>query len=247
MPETPYSGQNRWFSVSIRPWNLMDDLEKQYGISFMLLQALCQITQPSVKSNSSHRPESPNSDQNWQFLVPCNIEILWMTLKNNRASLLCYFKHCASFHNHRWIQARVTVQKHPIWVKICDFFVRPDLQIWWMISKTIGHLFYATSSFVHHFVVIYKFQLEFRSGNDQIGAKFVLISVTLTFDLWPCPSAWTSHVSLVITPRSFMMIRSEEHSEKGVTDTQPHRQTHRQADRQADGRTKVFLELLGRS
>ena len=51
------------------------------------------------------------------------------------------------------------------------------------LEKTTGHLFYATSSFVHHFITIGEFKLELRSGNAQIGAKFVLTSVTLTFDL----------------------------------------------------------------
>ena len=34
------------------------------------------------------------------FFLPCDLEILQMTLKNNRASLLCYFKLCAAFHSH---------------------------------------------------------------------------------------------------------------------------------------------------
>ena len=34
-----------------------------------------------------------------------------MTLKNNRAPLLCYFKLCVSFHSHPWIQPEVTVRK----------------------------------------------------------------------------------------------------------------------------------------
>ena len=51
----------------------------------------------------------------------------------------------------------------------------------------------------------------------------VLTSVTLTFDLWPWPFAWTSFLSMVITPENFMIIRWWEHSQKGV--------------RQTDGRT----------
>ena len=42
--------------------------------------------------------------------------------------------------------------------------------------------------------------------------------VTLTFDIWPWPFAWTSLLSLVITPENFMMIRWWKHSQKGVTD-----------------------------
>ena len=48
--------------------------------------------------------------------------------------------------------------------------------------------------------------------------SWVLNNVTLTFDLWPCHFAWTSLLSLVITPENFMMTRWWEHGEKGVTD-----------------------------
>ena len=50
--------------------------------------------------------------------------------------------------------------------------------------------------------------------------SWVLTSVTLTFDLWPWPFAWTLLWSLVITPENFMMIRWWKHSEKGGTDGQ---------------------------
>ena len=57
-----------------------------------------------------------------RFLEPCDLEIWCLTLKNNRAPLLCYFKPYVSFRSHRWIQAGVTVRKCSIWVKIDDFF-----------------------------------------------------------------------------------------------------------------------------
>ena len=38
------------------------------------------------------------------FSTPCDLEIWQMTLINNRAPLLCYFKLCASFHNYLCIQ-----------------------------------------------------------------------------------------------------------------------------------------------
>ena len=66
-------------------------------------------------------PETPNLGQIRRFLEPCDLEIWRMTLKNNRAPLLCYLKLYASFCNHRWIQAGVTIRKRPIWVKIDDF------------------------------------------------------------------------------------------------------------------------------
>ena len=46
------------------------------------------------------------------MFVPCDLEISWMTLKNNRAPLLCYFKIWASFRSHLWIQTGVTVRKN---------------------------------------------------------------------------------------------------------------------------------------
>ena len=68
--------------------------------------------------------QSGNTQLGWKsaIFVACDLEIRRMTLKNNRASLLCYFKLCASFHIHQWIQTGVTVRKHPIRVKIGDFW-----------------------------------------------------------------------------------------------------------------------------
>ena len=191
----------------------------------MLCQALCIISKPSKNSNWSYSPEMLNSVQNWPFFVPCELGIWWMTLKNNRALLLCYFpanwrsrsasvcftfvrnivfqhkinfcvdvelivrftcvwlcvicvsfefilgscvftlslrcfrahgelkmvsnqhivntknpentlepicwvKLCVSFHSHQSIQTGVIVWKRPIRVKINDFFVPCDLEIW---------------------------------------------------------------------------------------------------------------------
>ena len=43
-------------------------------------------------------PETPNLGQNQWCFVPCDLEIWWMTLENNRASLLCCFKLCAGVY-----------------------------------------------------------------------------------------------------------------------------------------------------
>ena len=58
-----------------------------------------------------------------------------------------------------------------------------------------------------------------------------LTSVTLSFDLWPCTFAWTSLLSLVITPENFMMIRWWKLCEKGVTDGRIDGRTGGRADR----------------
>ena len=120
--------------------------------------------------NWSYSPETLNSGQNRRFFfVPCDLESWWMTSENNRAPLLYYVKLCASFQIHRWIQTGVAVRKLPIWVKIGDFYVPVTLKFNGWPWKTIGHLFYAASSFVHHFIAIIEFQLELQSGNMQFG------------------------------------------------------------------------------
>ena len=73
------------------------------------------------KLRPAYSPETPNLGQNRWCFVPCDLEIWWMTLENNRAPLLCCFKLCATFHSHRWIQTEVAVRNRPIWVKFDDF------------------------------------------------------------------------------------------------------------------------------
>ena len=46
--------------------------------------------------------------------VPCDLEILGVTLKNNRAPLLYHIKLCPSFQSYRWIQTSVTTRKSSI-------------------------------------------------------------------------------------------------------------------------------------
>ena len=82
------------------------------------------------KLRPAYSPKTPNLGQNRWYFVPCNHEIWWMTLENNRASLFCYFKLCATFHSHRWIQTGVTVRKRPIWVKFDDLNSTIFLAVW---------------------------------------------------------------------------------------------------------------------
>ena len=94
--------------------------------------------------------------------------------------LLYYIKLCASFQIHQWIETGVTVRKRPIKVKIDNFFSHLTLQFDLWPWTTIGHLFYATSNFVHHFVAIGEFKLELQSGNAQFGWNS-----TILWAVWP--------------------------------------------------------------
>ena len=62
------------------------------------------------------------------------------------------------------------------------FFVPCDLEIWQMPLEKIGHLFYITSSFVHHFTIS-EFKLELPSGNDQFGSKLVIFFVLCDLEI----------------------------------------------------------------
>ena len=145
----------------------MDDL-------FYITSSFVHHLKPSVKSNWSYCPETLNSSQNRQFFVPCDLEIWWITLKNNRTTLLCYIKMCASFKNHRWIQTAVTVWKRSIRVKIGGFLSRVTLKFDGWPWKTIGHLFYVASSFMPHFIAIGEFKLKLQSGSPQFGSKLAI-------------------------------------------------------------------------
>ena len=57
--------------------------------------------------------------------------------------------------------------------------------------KTTGHLFYAHSSFLHHFVAIHELQFELQSRNGPIG--FCLCDL----DLWPLTLTFCMDITFV--------------------------------------------------
>ena len=103
-------------------------------------------------------------------------------------------------------------------------FLEPcDLEIWRMTLQNNRAPLLSSiklyASFHHHMWIQTGVTVRKR-------LSWVVTSVTLTFDLWPWPFAWTSLLSLVTTPENFMMMWWWEHSQKGVTDGQ----TDRRAD-----------------
>ena len=144
---------------------------------------------PPVKQGKSEgfdscdRPSNLKLDSNHQFFHLCDREIWWTTLQNNRAPLLCYFKLCASFRTHWWIQTWVTVRKRSIRVKINNFLSCVTYKFYGRPSKTIGHLFYADSSFVHHSVAIGEFKLKLQSGNAQSGSNLMIFRAVRPWNL----------------------------------------------------------------
>ena len=117
-------------------------------------------------------------------------------------------------------------------------FLEPcDLEIWRMTLKNnkspLLSIIKLYASFHHHMWI--------QTGvTVRKWLSGVLTSVTLTFYLWPWPFAWTSLLSLVITPENFMMIRWWEHGGTGVTDGQ----TDRRTDRRTDGLNQSYSCLV---
>ena len=66
------------------------------------------------------------------------------------------------------------------------------------LEKTIRHLFYATSSFAHHFKSIGEFKPELQSWNSQFGSK-----LSFFLFLWP----WNSMDDLVKQKDTFSILR----------------------------------------
>ena len=117
-------------------------------------------------------------------------------------------------------------------------FLEPcDLEIWRMTLKNnrapLLSIIKLYASFHHHMWIQTRVTVRKR-------LSWIVTSVTLTFDLWPWPFAWTSLLSLVITPENFMMIRWWEHGEKGVTDGR----TDGQTDGQTDGLNQSYSCLV---
>ena len=73
------------------------------------------------------------------------------------------------------------------WIQIINFSARVTVKFDGWPQKTIGHLFYATLSFVHHFVAIDEFKLELQSGNAQSGSNSTIFRAVQPWNLTDDP------------------------------------------------------------
>ena len=134
-------------------------------------------------------PPALQSYSNWITIVDFTAR---MTLKFDGwpRKIIEHVSYTASSYVHHFksiSEFKLTVQKHPIWVKLNDFFSRVTLKLYGWPWKTKGHLFYATSSFVHHFVAIGEFKLELQYGNAKFGSNSTIFRAVwpwnLTYDI----------------------------------------------------------------
>ena len=100
----------------------------------------------------------------------------WKTIRHllyTTSSFVHHFKAISEFKLA--LQSRNT-----IWVKISEFLSHVTLKFDRWTWKPIGHLFYTTSSFLHHLIAINEFKLELQSGNAQLASKSIIFCT-----VWP--------------------------------------------------------------
>ena len=150
---------------------------------------MCIISNPSVNANISYSPETLNSGQNQRFLSRVNFKFdgwPWKTIGH-----LFYFYATSSLVHHSVAIDEFKLELHSgnaqFGSKSTIVFSRVTLKFEGWLSKTIRRLFYATSSFGHHFVAIGEFKLELQCGNAQFGSKSTICfsHVTLKVNGWP--------------------------------------------------------------
>ena len=167
-------------------------------------------------------PSNLKLDSNRPFFSPCDLEIWWMTSKNNRALLLYKVKLCASFQFHQWIQTGVTVRKPSIRVKIGEFGpawlwnLTNDLE---KIKGTSSILHLVCASFKSHGWIQTGVSIRKRSIRVKMGN--FLSRVSLKFNRWPWKSkghlsyaAW-SYVHHFIAIGKFKLDLQSENAQFG--------------------------------
>ena len=75
---------------------------------------------------------------------------------------------------------RPIVRKRPIWVNIGDVLYRVTLKFDGWPWKIKGHLSFAVSNFVQHYITIGELKLELQSGNAQFGSNLTIFRA-----VWP--------------------------------------------------------------
>ena len=133
------------------------------------------------KLRPAYSLQAPNLGQNRWCFVLCDLDIWWMTLET--------IGHL-SFVVSSFVQHSIAIGEFKLELQSGNAQFGSNstifLAVWpWNLTavwpwKTIGHLFYATSSFVHHFIAIGELKLQLQSGNAQFGSNLTIFRA-----MWP--------------------------------------------------------------
>ena len=158
--------------LSMWPSNLRDDLEKQYGTSSVLHQALCIISNPLVIQTAVTVKKRSICVKIGDFLSCVTLKFdgwTWQTIEHlfyATSSFINHFKAIGEF-KLEWQSGNAQFRSKSA------IFVPCDLEISRMTLKNNRTPLrsYAASRFEHHFIAICEFELEFQSENPIFGSK----------------------------------------------------------------------------
>ena len=159
------SGSNSTIFSAVWPWNLTDDLEH---LNKANLKDLIAATSLVIS--------------NWIQIVNFSTRVTVKCDGWPRKTIGHFYTTSSFVHHFKSIgEFKLDFQSRnaPFGSKLVISCVTLKFDGWrW---KTKGHLFYATSSFLQHFVVIGEFKLELQSRNPQSGSNSTIFRA-----VWPC-------------------------------------------------------------
>ena len=163
------------------PANLMKDIKKTIG---QLLYTM-SISVHHFKAIGEFKLELQSGNAQFGskfviFLSPVTSKFDRWPWKNNRAHLLSYFKLCAWFHSHLSFKMELQSGNAKFGSKSAIFWSRVTLKFDGWPWETIGHLFYAPSSFVYHSIAFCEIKMKLQSGNTNFGSKSAIFC-----PVWP--------------------------------------------------------------
>ena len=187
----------------------MGDLEKQKGTSSTILKAMCvfvffvalrEFKLELSSGNAQIGAKSPNFSPMWPSNLMDDLTKTIEHLFHAPSSYVCHFIAKCEF------KLELSSRNTQIWTKLLIFFANMTFKFH---RKNIVHLFYATSNFLDHFIVICEFKLDLRSRNSQNVEKNKFWPVTLTLNF-----CMDIILSIVIIPENFIMIVWWKHCEQ---------------------------------
>ena len=144
------------------PPDLTDDKS-----TLVQVMAWCRQAWSHYLSQCWPRSMSPNGV--WSWFIVCSVPSHYL----HQCKVIINWTHSVKFDKKQGKSEgfescdRPIVRKRPIRVKSGDVLSRVTLKFDGWLWKTIGHLSFAVSSFVQHFITISEFKLELLSRNAQ--------------------------------------------------------------------------------
>ena len=136
----------------------------------------CSSSPWSETFSNSKTPEQPCSSHQW-MLLPVHTELF---ISNIWVGFIV--KNTQKWNNKANLRDLIAATGLVIsnWIQIVNFSAHVTMKFDGWPRKTIGHFFYITSSFVHHFKSIGEFKQDSQSRNAQFRSKLVIC-----YPLWP--------------------------------------------------------------